>query len=141
MRVPLSLMLLFISASICVTAQTTKSDEQALVKITPLTLVEQQLNAYNARNIEDFLAPYSDSVEIYIFPDKLMSKGKEAMRRTYEGFFKQIPNLHCEIKSRMVLGNTVIDKESVTGMGSKPMEAIAIYKIEGEKIEKVYFVE
>ena len=141
MRVPLSLMLFFISVSICVNAQTTKSDEQAIVQVTPVTLVEQQLNAYNARNIEDFLAPYSDSVEIYIFPDKLISKGKEAMRRDYADFFNQTPNLHCEIKSRIVLGNTVIDKESVTGMGSKPMEAIAIYLIEGEKIKKVYFVD
>ena len=131
----------FISASICLIAQTTTSSGQAPVKVTPVFLVEQQVKAYNTRNIDAFLAPYADSVELYTFPDKLISKGKEAMRRDYLDFFNKTPDLHCEIKSRVIHGNTIIDKESVTGMGSKPFEGVAIYQIEGKKIKKVYFVD
>ena len=99
-----------------------------LIKETPLALVQRQLNAYNARNIDAFLEPYADDVELYTFPDKLRYKGKAEMRKQY-AFFKDVPNLHCEIKERIIQGTTIIDKESVSGFGSKPTEATAIYKI------------
>jgi hypothetical protein len=111
-----------------------------LIKETPLALVQRQLNAYNARNIEAFLEPYADDVELYTFPDKLTAKGKAAMRERYAGFFEKTPELHCEIKGRIVQGNVVIDKESITGIGERTLEATAIYRIENNKIAKVYFV-
>ena len=112
-----------------------------LIKETGLALVQRQLNAYNARNVEAFLEPYADDVELYNFPDKLISKGKDAMRKGYEGFFKNTPELHCEIKSRSIQGNYIIDKESVSGIGKSKMEATAIYYINAEKIQKVYFIQ
>lgn len=113
-----------------------------LVKITPEDLVQQQLNAYNAGNIDAFLEPYADSIEIYNFPDKLIGKGKEIMQHQYSKMFNDLPNLHCEIKKRIINGNTVIDHESISGIGQpKSLEAIAIYKIENNKIVKVYFIE
>jgi hypothetical protein len=111
-----------------------------LIKETPLALVQRQLNAYNARNLEAFLEPYAEDVELYTFPDKLLFKGKEAMRKDY-AFFKTVPDLHCEITERIVQGNTIIDKESVSGFGGKAVEATAIYQIENNKIKKVYFLQ
>ena len=113
-----------------------------LIKETPLALVERQLNAYNSRNIDAFLEPFADDVELYNFPETSIGKGKEDMRKTYSVFFNKATNLHCEITKRIVLGNTVIDSESVTGIGNgkKPFECIAIYKIENNKIKKVYFI-
>lgn len=113
----------------------------SLVKETPLALVQRQLNAYNARDIEAFLEPYAEDVELYDYKTgKLFSKGKEAMRKSY-AFFKEVPELHCEIKSRIIQGDIVIDKESVTGFGEKPLEATAIYHIKNNKISKVYFIQ
>ena len=112
-----------------------------LIKATGLALVQRQLNAYNARNVEAFLEPYADDVELYEFPDRLISKGKDAMRTSYEGFFKNTPELHCEIKSRSIQGNYIIDKESVSGIGKLKMEAMAIYYIAAQKIQKVYFIQ
>lgn len=112
-----------------------------LISHTPEELAQQQLNAYNCGDIEAFLAPYSEDVELYNFPDELTTKGKEKMRPGYAGMFKQLPNLHCELVQRDVLGNTVIDHERITGIpGQEPFEAIAIYKIEDGKIAKVYFI-
>lgn len=112
-----------------------------LIKETALALVQRQLNAYNARNLEAFLEPYSDDIELYQFPDSLLSRGKEAMRKDY-AFLNNLPDLHCEIKERIIQGNIIIDKESVTGVGStKPVEATAIYHIEANKIRKVYFIQ
>lgn len=112
-----------------------------IVKETPLALVKRQLNAYNQRNIDAFLEPYSDSIELYNFPDKLFASGKEAMKKVYESFFKDLPDLHCEVKQRIVHGNTVIDEESVSGAGKNKLEATAIYKIENNRIRKVYFIQ
>ena len=112
-----------------------------LIKETGLALVQRQLNAYNARNVDAFLEPYSNDVELYNFPDKLISKGKDAMRKGYEVFFKNTPDLHCEIKSRIVQGNYIIDKESVSGFGKNKLEATAIYYINAGKIAKVYFIQ
>ena len=110
-----------------------------LIKITPLSLVQHQLNGYNARNLDAFLEPYSDDIELYEFPGKLVSKGKAAMRKQY-AFIKDIPELHCEIKGRIIQGNTIIDEESVTGFGNRAIEATAIYQVENNKIIKVYFI-
>ncbi|PKF74938.1 amidohydrolase family protein [Chryseobacterium sp. PMSZPI] len=116
-------------------------DPQKILKITPEILVQQQVNAYNARDIDAFLEPYADDVELYSFPNTLIGKGKEKMRKTYETLFKNAPGLHCEIKQRIINLNSVIDKESVSGMtAGKKVEATAIYEIKDNKISKVYFL-
>lgn len=111
-----------------------------LIKDSPRDLAQRQLNAYNFRNIDAFLEPYADDVEIYAYPDKLLYKGKETMRKQYSEMFEKTPNLHCELKERIVQGNIVIDKERVQ-FGNKIIEAVAIYHVEGDKIKKVYFIQ
>ncbi|HEX7457614.1 MAG TPA: amidohydrolase family protein, partial [Ginsengibacter sp.] len=111
-----------------------------LIAITPVMLVQQQLNAYNARSIDAFVAPYADDAELYQFPDKLIGKGKDAMRKAYSSIFSNFPDLHCEIKERIIQGGTIIDKEIVSGMGKTKVEGISIYKVENNKIKKVYII-
>lgn len=111
------------------------------VKPTPAELAQQQLEAYNARDIEAFLEPYADEVELYNFPNQPISVGKERMRRSYGKLFEETPDLHCELVDRMVMGNTVIDQERVIfRKGEPPLNAIAIYKIIEGKIAQVYFI-
>ncbi|WP_165733716.1 amidohydrolase family protein [Polaribacter sp. 20A6] len=110
-----------------------------LLKDTPRDLAQRQLNAYNLRNIEAFLEPYADDVEVYTFPNTLNYKGKENMRKRYAKMFENVTNLHCELTERIVKGNVVIDKE-VVKFNDITKEAIAIYRIENNKIKKVYFV-
>lgn len=108
---------------------------------TPVELADLQLKGYNERNIDLFLEAYSDSVKVYSFPNELMYSGKEKMRMNYSGMFNNLKDLNCTIKNRMVLGNTVIDEERVLLRKDQPLlEAIAIYKIAGGKIQEVYFV-
>jgi len=105
-------------------------------------LAQAQLVAYNNRDIDAFLIPYSDSIEIYQYPNKLLSKGKESMRVEYSKMFQQTPNLHCNLVKRMVLGNTVIDEESVVfSKTAPPFKAIAIYTVQNNKIQRVTFIQ
>ena len=108
--------------------------------VTPESLVQEQVDGYNARDIDAFLAPYSDSVKIYNFPRELTMEGKQSMVKVYNELFKGVPDLHCEITNRIVQGNMVIDHETVTGFPDGVIiKALAIYEVEGDKITKVYF--
>ena len=115
-------------------------EPDSIMKETPSALAQRQLNAYNLRNIDAFLEPYADDVEVYNYPNDLRFKGKETMRKGYSKIFDNTPNLHCELLGRIVQGNIVIDKEKVR-FGDKVMEAIAIYHVENDKIKKVYFIQ
>jgi imidazolonepropionase-like amidohydrolase len=112
-----------------------------LIKETPVALVTRQVNAYNTGNIDAFLEPYSDDIELYTYPDKLIYKGKDNMRKDYAQMFKELPNLHCEIKERIIQGNIIIDKESISGIAKTKIEGTAIYHIENNKIKKVFFID
>ena len=113
-------------------------ESASIVKNTAEQLVQQQLNAYNAHDLDAFLEPYAENVELYDFPGKLIMKGKEQMRKEYL-FVTQTPPLYCNLKNRLVQGNMVIDHEEVSFGGPKPVYAVAIYIIENGKISKVYF--
>jgi imidazolonepropionase-like amidohydrolase len=116
-------------------------EPRSLIDSSPAALVQRQLNAYNYRDLEAFLEPYSEAVEIYNFPDQLQLKGKAAMRESYRAVFDASPQLHCELVNRMVLGDTVVDQERVTGLRGKKLEAIAIYTIKDGKISRVTFTQ
>lgn len=110
-----------------------------LLRESPEMLVQRQLNAYNARNIEAFLDTYSDDIELFNFPNQLMARGKDEMRKRYAPFFAATPNLYCELVNRMVMGNTVMDQEKVRA-GSNTLRAVAIYEVDRGKIRRVTFV-
>ena len=114
-------------------------DPDTLIRDTPIALAQRQLNGYNFRNIEAFLEPYAENVEVYVFPDKLLYKGKEEMRKAYSIRFENTPDLHCELLNRIVQGNIVIDKERIQE-GGKKREGVAMFHVEGDKIQKVYFI-
>ena len=47
---------------------------------TPTEIVDRQLAAYNARNVEAFLRCYAPDAELFEFPDKSLAKGTVALR-------------------------------------------------------------
>ncbi len=116
----------------------THANPDTIMEQTPEMLAQQQLNAYNAHDLEAFLEPYADDVKVYNFPDELQLSGKEAMRERYS-FLNNASGLHAEILNRTVFGNMVIDHERATRTGRPTIEVIAIYIIENNKISKVYF--
>jgi hypothetical protein len=121
----------------CFTGQLAAQESQSEA----VRLVQMQLDGYNARDIEMFLAPYSDSIKIYMYPDQLRSQGIESMRQSYGKMFANTPDLHCELANRVVMGNTVIDHERVVIRKGQPVvEAIAVYKISDGKIAEVRFI-
>ena len=58
-------------------------------KISAEAVVQKQVEAYNAQNLEAFLENFSDDIEIYDFPNKLIRKGKENYRKAFANFFNK----------------------------------------------------
>ena len=110
-----------------------------VAEVSPRVLAQEQLEAYNKRDIEAFLKPYAKDVKVYTFPDKLNYQGIEEMRKRYAPMFEKTKDLHCKIISRVVKGNVVIDEELVTANGNT-FKAVAIYEITNGKISAVRFV-
>ncbi|WP_197481632.1 nuclear transport factor 2 family protein [Collimonas pratensis] len=105
-------------------------------------IVQKQFDAYNARDIDAFLATYADDVELFSFPNTRTAQGKEEMRQRYTLRFSDAI-LHGIVTKRIVMGNTVIDHERVRVTlpeGPGVMQAIAIYEVRDGKIAKVTFI-
>lgn len=108
--------------------------------LSPEQVVQKQLDAYNQRDITKFMDTMSPDVALYNFKDgALLAKGFEDVKTIYTNLFEQSPKLHSDLTNRMVLGNQVIDHESITGRMGKAevIELIVIYEVESEKINKI----
>ncbi len=113
----------------------------ALAAPTPEAVVQAQLEAYNARDIDAFVATYADDVQLFELPDKLLLRGADQLRERYTKRFAD-ERLHATIVNRIVLGNTVVDHERVRltlPQGPGTVEAIAIYEVRDGKISTVWF--
>lgn len=103
--------------------------------------VERQLTAYNARDIDAFCEAFSQNIRVFNYPNELVLEGMAAYRGRYAEYFQSHPDLHCELISRIRIGNRVTDEERVTRIAGEPtIHAIAIYEIEDERIREIRFI-
>ncbi|MEP1035625.1 nuclear transport factor 2 family protein [Ekhidna sp.] len=107
----------------------------------PEELANAQLEAYNNRDIEAFLKPYSDSVKVYNGKREMLYQGKETMKSQYGAMFDRTPNLNCKLLNRIAVGNTVIEHEEVVFGEGRKIYAIVMYKVGFNKIQEVHFLD
>ena len=106
----------------------------------PAHLVQRQLDAYNARNLQAFVACYSPDVQVYRPPAAVAAMtGSAALADFYARHRFNLPDLHAELLNRMVLGNKVVDHERVSGVREQPFEAAVVYELDGAHIRRVWF--
>jgi hypothetical protein len=106
----------------------------------PIDPVQRQLEAYNARDLQRFVAEYTDDVRVYRPPNpEPVLAGREAFGRHYAANRFNLPDLHADVVNRMVIGNKVVDHERIRGLGPEIVEAIAVYEVSRDKISAVWF--
>jgi hypothetical protein len=112
-------------------------------QMSPEEVVQKQLETYNNKDIDGFISLFHPDAVIYALgTHEPMAIGKENIRLIYTNLFNQSPNLHSEIKQRIVFGNKVIDYENITGRkgSSEAIELIMIYIVEGDFIKEAYSI-
>lgn len=110
--------------------------------MSPEEIVQKQLNAYNNRDIDTFVACHHPHAQLYTFSEnEPFVQGQEQIRATYSEIFKTSPTLFSKLINRIVMGNKVIDHEEITGRkGVDVLELIAIYEVDETTITKAHFI-
>ena len=109
---------------------------------TPESVVQRQLDAYNARDIDALMATYSDDAQQFEYPTTLLTTGAAQVRERIATRFRE-SNLHARLVRRIVMGQIVIDHEEVTRTfpeGTGRIELVAIYEVCGGKIVTARFI-
>ncbi len=105
------------------------------------SLIQRQLDAYNAKDIDAWLDTYAADAKQYVLHGECVASGHAAIRvRTLPRFSE--PDLFANLLSRTVIGNIVVDHEIVTRNfpeGKGTVELVCIYEVENDRIYRASF--
>ena len=110
--------------------------------LSPLTVVQAQLEAYNAKNIDALLQTYAPDAQQFTLHGELLAHGHAQMRARYLARFAE-PDLHAKLLSRVLVGHVVTDAELVTRNfpeGRGTLEMLCVYEVVNGRIQKASFV-
>ena len=79
-------------------------------------IVDAQIEAYRARDLEAFVSHYAGHAAVVLFDGTPMFADKEAMREQYGKLFADSPQLNLVIANRMAADGFVVDEEHITGL-------------------------
>jgi uncharacterized protein (TIGR02246 family) len=99
--------------------------------------VEAQLEAYNARDAERFVACFTEDVVVEDAAGTRLLAGREAFHASYAAMFAAHPALHCRVVTRLRAGAFVVDEERVTGRGDGELHVIVVYTLRDDLIAHV----
>jgi hypothetical protein len=108
----------------------------------PADVVQRQLDAYNAKDVEKLLGVYADDAQMFEHPHKLLASGREALRERFVARFQE-PNLHARLLKRIVMGSVVVDHEEVTRTfpeGPGTIGLVMIYEVREARIAKAWSI-
>lgn len=110
--------------------------------LTPEALVQCQLDAYNAHDVDALMATYAEDARLFEHPATLLASGSAQLRERFALRFQE-PNLHALLLNRIVMGSFVVDHERVTrsfpeGIGT--VELIATYEVLDGRIINAWFL-
>jgi putative hydrolase of HD superfamily len=108
----------------------------------PVHVVQAQVEAYNAHDIDAFAACYADDVSIIDLSGKHPPIQGMAALKTAFAFLAKVPkDYHVDIVQRSASGPIVVDHERVIGLPAAKgqPEAFAVYEVRQGKILHVWF--
>ena len=110
--------------------------------LTPESVVQRQLDAFNARDLEALLAVYAEDAQMFEHPSNLLAAGTGQLRESFRPRFQE-PDLHAALRRRIVMGDIVVDHEEVRRNfpeGKGTLELVMIYEVRQGRIAKAWSI-
>ena len=102
--------------------------------------VDAHVTAYNAREVDAFLACYTADCVIEDARSNVLLRGHDEMRTHFERVFRESPNLHCEIVHRVRVGEYVVDEERISGRFGGDQHGVVVSHVAGGLIDHQRFI-
>jgi hypothetical protein len=120
-------------------AVNSNSTQLAIVAdISPEIVVQTQIEAFNARNIEVFLDTFSEDAKVYGYGGLLLYDGKQMIGKEFVSYFNATPDLKYSIKDKIVMDNKIYHEALITA-NEKTIETTYFYKVVNGKITSLTF--
>lgn len=106
-----------------------------------VTLIQRQLDAYNAKDIDGWLSTYAKDAKQFNLHGECLATGHAEMRKRIAVRFEE-PDLNARLLSRIVMENVVVDHEVITRNfpeGKDEIEMLCVYEIAGGLIKTASF--
>jgi hypothetical protein len=98
--------------------------------------VQAQVDAYNAHDIDAFVAAYAEDVVITDATGRAIMQGTDTIREEYGAMFDASPDLTAEILGRIGAGEWTVDQERVS-RGGEVREVLVAYRVVDGLISRV----
>ena len=107
---------------------------------TPREVAKLQLQAYNAHDLEGYMALFHADAVIYDLPSgDVVAEGEEEIRSLYADRFSH-EELYCAVTNQMEIGAYAIDREVLTGLPGGNVAVLAMYEVIDGLIKRIFFV-
>jgi hypothetical protein len=107
-------------------------------------VVQAQVDAFNRRDVEAFMATYAPEAIHWAYPSDTTFNGAARIRAHYTELFSDpdASRLHATVRERIVKGRYVIDEEYIVGLpADDPHVSVIIYEVRDGLIRNVWFIE
>ena len=104
-------------------------------------MIMKAVRAYNAKDLDSYIACFSPDVEVYNASGVLMFKGTDKLKEHLEAFFHENPSAKREIIERVVSGNKIVEREQLVGVkGATEQSVTSIYELDNGLIKSFFFI-
>ena len=102
-------------------------------------IVDEQIDAYNAHDVERFLRCYTDQPTMHRLGGEQLLGSREEFRERYAHLFAAHPGIRATIVKRVACGGVVVDLEQLEGLTNETRAPlVVIYEIAGGLISRVW---
>lgn len=104
----------------------------------PEKVVERQLAAYNAHDLDAFAATYARHARIERREGAVI-RGRDALMAAYADLFSTA-RCRAETVARLIEGSWVVDRSIAHGIADDPIKILVAYRVREGLIDRVHFL-
>lgn len=112
-----------------------------------LGIAEAMIAAYNAQDVDAYVAFMTDGASEASYRGAVLREGKAGVHAGLSKAFADWPENNAKIVKQYALGETIVFEEYVTrgprvsdGFVEPPFTVLAVYSFEGDKVSRVEFI-